>query len=208
MKTKELIRQLQEADPSGELECCVENVDILSVQILPAYYDDYLQVLIRDENDHFYNVIGAKYVGSGSKVVISPHSICDAIFENQDLPVEYVGVSQSSKAAYEKEVTKRRQETQDIGNDVELSFFTEYMLKRLSENFGEDEIRQVAKEFYNANMDYRDNMPKDIGRVKKVIDGEEIDAILSWNERRNIQWDKQILVDFADGKLILTLKEI
>jgi len=28
MKVKELIRRLQEADPSGEIEACVDNIDI------------------------------------------------------------------------------------------------------------------------------------------------------------------------------------
>lgn len=31
MKTKILIEKLQKADPSGELECCVQNVDIVDV---------------------------------------------------------------------------------------------------------------------------------------------------------------------------------
>ncbi len=50
MKTKELIRQLQREDPSGELECCVDNSDIFFVEHLPAYYDGCLEVLVRDKS--------------------------------------------------------------------------------------------------------------------------------------------------------------
>jgi hypothetical protein len=76
MKTKELIRLLQEQDPSGELECCVYNVDIHCVECLPAFYDGSLQVLKRDHSKNpYYNVIGAAYVDQGHKIVIKPLSI-------------------------------------------------------------------------------------------------------------------------------------
>ena len=48
MKSKELIRLLQEEDPSGEVEVCVQNFDILGIHTEPAYWDGSLQVLMRD----------------------------------------------------------------------------------------------------------------------------------------------------------------
>lgn len=104
MKTSELIRRLQEADPSGDLEAAVGNHDILFVARTPAYYDGDLQVLVRDpaEAPH-YNVVGARIVRSGDKVCIESHSIADALSENPDLPVEYVGEgpAQHSRRAIE-----------------------------------------------------------------------------------------------------------
>lgn len=89
MKTKELIKRLNDADPTGEAEVCVDNTDILFVEALPAYYDGYLQVLIRDKTkEPYYNVVGAKYVNEGKKVCIHQHSIEDAIIENPELPVD------------------------------------------------------------------------------------------------------------------------
>lgn len=89
MKTKDLITLLKKFDPSGDLECCVDNHDILSVETLPAYYDGSLEVLIRDPKNKYYNIVGAKIVRTGDKVKIRTHSIEDAIYQNPDLSVEY-----------------------------------------------------------------------------------------------------------------------
>ena len=48
MKVKDLIKQLQELDPTGEIEVCVGNSDIIDISLFPAYYDGYLQVLKKD----------------------------------------------------------------------------------------------------------------------------------------------------------------
>ena len=206
MKTKELIRQLQEADPSGELECCVQNADIHFVHIEPAYYDGCLQVLIRDESNPYYNIIGAKYVSKGDKIVIHPLSISDAIFENEHLPVDFSELSESRQAWYKERAEKKRKETRDINNDIERDYFAEYMVKRLvnfSEELEKTEVEEAAKEFYNANMGYEDKMPDDILHSKvKGKDG--LEWHLSWHERRLKQWDREIKVDFIDGKLTIT----
>lgn len=39
MKTKELIKLLQQEDPSGEEEVCIDNQPVWYVQRMPAYYD-------------------------------------------------------------------------------------------------------------------------------------------------------------------------
>jgi hypothetical protein len=87
MKTKELIRQLKEADPSGECECVVGNVDILYVGGEPGYWDGWYEVLIRDENEEGYNVIGARVTNKGTKISIETHSIEWAILDDPELPV-------------------------------------------------------------------------------------------------------------------------
>lgn len=104
MKTHELIRRLQEADPSGDLEVAVGNADILFVSREPAYYDGDLQVLVRDPAQApFYNVVGAKVVRSGDKVQVHALSIADALMNDPDLPVEYIGEgpAQHSRRAYD-----------------------------------------------------------------------------------------------------------
>ena len=89
MKTKELIRQLQKADPSGEMDCCIGNVDIHFVNVSPSYYDGCKQVLIRDEKNPFYNIIGAKVVSEGQKVVLHELSIKSILWDDPDSPIEY-----------------------------------------------------------------------------------------------------------------------
>lgn len=92
MKTKKLIELLQEADPSGERECVVGNHDILDVSAEPGYWDGAYEVLIREEENPFYNVIGAKITTKGIKVVINTLSIKSAIWESdsygEHFPVE------------------------------------------------------------------------------------------------------------------------
>lgn len=88
MKTKDLIAALQKEDPTGELECCVGNIDIHFVSQEPAYYDGSLQVLERDMTNQYYNIIGAKFVRSGSKVQIHTLSIEEAILEHPDMLVD------------------------------------------------------------------------------------------------------------------------
>ncbi len=71
MKTKKLIKLLQEIDPTGEEEVSVNNEDIFIVQDMPAYYDGRLQVLIRDKSkEPYYDVIGCKVVAKGRKIEI------------------------------------------------------------------------------------------------------------------------------------------
>jgi hypothetical protein len=211
MKTKELIRQLQEADPSGEIECCVNNADIHFVNVEPAYWDGCLQVLKRDETNPYYNIIGAKYTSKGDKVVIRPLSISDAVFENQDLPVEFEGLNPDREAGYKKRLDERRRQTEEISNDVERGFFVEYMVKKYANESGDfepEEIKKLASEFHVENMDYRDPMPEDLLHLKvmsKISNDPNVPKVevgASWHDKRCRQWDKEITLDFAEGKLV------
>ena len=87
MKTKEVIRLLQECDPTGEEEVLVGNHDIHDICREPAYYDGYAQIMIRDESIECYNIIGARWTGKGQKISINSIGIQDAIFNNPDVPV-------------------------------------------------------------------------------------------------------------------------
>ena len=183
------------------MECCIQNADIHYVDVEPAYWDGRLQVLVRDENTRYYNIIGAKYISKGEKLNICPLSISGAIFNNEHLPVSYDELQESWRERYQKSVEENRKTTRDIGNDVERGFFIEYLVKRLV-NFGEDmektEVVEAAEKFYNTNMNYEDKMPDDIVHLtSKDKDGR--DWILSWHERRLKQWDREIGVDFTDG---------
>lgn len=200
MKTKELIRRLQEADPSGEEECCVGNADIFFVENQEAYWDGYLQVLERDPaKAPFYDVVGARYVSKGRKINIRPLSISDAIFTNEDLPIDFSECSISNKKYYEKSVSEKREQIRNIKHGVERDFFVEYIVNRLadswSEDFAEEDVKVAAIKFYDdGNISYADEMPKDI----------KSEAHKSWNERRQMQWDREVSIDFdPDGKLIL-----
>ena len=78
MKTKEVIRQLQEADPSGEEEVCIGNHDIYRIFPEDAYYDGSLQIIEKDKNGH---IIGGTIRRSGMKVQMIEHTLEDVVLE-------------------------------------------------------------------------------------------------------------------------------
>lgn len=88
MKTKEVIRLLQEVDPSGEEECCIGNHDIFEISRWPAWYDGRLQVLERKPDCETYDIISGKFVADGVKIQIMPYGIDDALHDNPDMPVD------------------------------------------------------------------------------------------------------------------------
>lgn len=119
VKTKELIKQLQEVDPSGELHACVGNVDIHFVSLEPAYWDGRQEILMRDESEQFYNIIGAKITSEGNKVQIHTLSIDDAIFNNPGLPVDIDVTNEEWEKRYKQAVLKWRREAVEIWEEIE-----------------------------------------------------------------------------------------
>lgn len=112
MKTKDLIARLNEIDPTGEGEVCVGNEDVYTVVAKPCYWDGCQQILERDDTIPYYNVIGARYRSSGTKICIEPLSVEDAIGSDPELPVTYE--SEYTRNKYQERVDKWRQEVRDI----------------------------------------------------------------------------------------------
>lgn len=196
MKTKELIRRLQEEDPTGEVECCVGNVDIHFVSSEPAYWDGPLQVLVRDPaKAPYYDIVGAKYVKSGSKIQIHCLSITDAIGNaDEHFPVE---------GGYSKANNATRQSTKDIDRKIHLNFFTEWATKKAETDLEipmdadvKYDIKRGAETFWDEN--YPDfawtYMPEDLRsmRRKEIIQGKEYDVIPSAHERFCLLWDREV----------------
>lgn len=113
MKTRELIRQLQELDPSGDVECCVGNVDIIYVQKLPAYYDGRLQVLKRDDRGGF-NVRGVDFRRSGQKIDIATYSCHDGVSDDADFEV-----TGDVSDYYREQIEKWREDSRQFDRDQE-----------------------------------------------------------------------------------------
>jgi hypothetical protein len=82
MKTKELIKQLQELDPTGEVEVCINNTsDIFTIDLLPAYYDGKLTVLKRDLTKECYNITGIEIKAEGQKISLLDYPLEDYIID-------------------------------------------------------------------------------------------------------------------------------
>lgn len=119
MKVKKLIELLQEFDDDGEVCIATEdgNVDIFALHEMEGYWDGAYQVLERDWSCKFYNVIGAKYRSDGSKIVIKPMGIEDALLDNTDLPIEVIDKFINKRM--QKQVDEWRKEAKDIHSEVE-----------------------------------------------------------------------------------------
>lgn len=109
MKTKELIKLLQEEDPNGELDVVIGNAPVILVEKLPAFYDGKLERF----DDAVPFPTKARYVNDGHKISLRSYSIEDALWDNPDLevvcPSEY----------YENYIEKIRQEVIDCINKIE-----------------------------------------------------------------------------------------
>jgi hypothetical protein len=79
LKTRELIRLLEQADPSGDLECCFQNHDINFIDVVPASHDGALELLHRSDTDK--RIVSGTITTSGKKVRIHPLSIEDILYD-------------------------------------------------------------------------------------------------------------------------------
>ena len=194
MKTKKLIQLLQEADPTGEEEVCVDNLDIFTVATEPAYWDGPLQILEREESNPYYNVTGAKYKKSGLKVVLSPLSITDAICNNTSLSVDYSELDERRKEAYQQAHNDLRIWYEDMKKRLEEDHFVRWFKDRALEITGDTEDAEaIAKAFFKEEgMDHDTPLPEG-----KVPFGK------SYVDVRKEQWDSMFLVSIENGFLSL-----
>jgi len=127
MKTKELIEQLKENDPSGELEVCVDNLPIYFVDVLPAYWDGRLQCLIQDHSkDPYYNIVGYRITSNGDKLNLRTMDLGTVLLDNPEAVVELdLDSMPSEKPRWEKIVEKERKEARTILRDVCLESIKE-----------------------------------------------------------------------------------
>ena len=120
MKTRDLIKQLQETDPSGELEVTVGKTDIHFAETIPGYHDGCYQVLKRDPNIEGYNIVGAEIRSNDQHVCIHTLSICNALLDDPKLPVEFA--DDYAREHCEHEIETWRKEMQEINDQVDAWF--------------------------------------------------------------------------------------
>lgn len=203
MKSKELIKQLQEIDPTGEEEVCVDNVDIFTLTSKPAYWDGRLQLLIRDPKlVDCYDVIGAKYVVGGSKIVISPMSVTDVLWDDPEAFIDYSELEKGmpySVDRYRVADDATRKVSRNVTLKVEMDAFYRWVKKKAEEiRPGGDECRGTSDYFFEKHL-HVDDPVKDIPPKKEVKDGQEYTIYPSWNERREAMWNETIEVYWRGG---------
>ncbi len=112
MKSKELIRRLQEIDPTGETEVVVGCSDIYFLQKDPMYYDGLPITLIRDESKRpYWDVIGFRATSKGNKIRIRTLDFEDVMWDTKNCIIELE--DDYSKRHYEKDIERIKEEIAD-----------------------------------------------------------------------------------------------
>jgi hypothetical protein len=200
MKTKDLIKKLQEADPSGEEQCCIENSDIWDVIVEPAYYDGAL-VVIHERNEDNMPLKG-KRVRTGNKVNITPITMQDAI-EYDTFQVEYS--NEDDKKRYEKIDIEHRRVYKRIDFEVEQRIFASWVFMKIQSLqliplSWVERIRETANKFYSENRG-----PDVDGKVirSKIWKKSE-----GWADKLETIWDELIYVEWDNySRIIIRFKE-
>lgn len=199
MKTKELIRQLMEEDPTGEEEVCVGNIDIHFVSSEPAYWDGSLQVLQRDPSKApYYNIVGGKYKRSGVKIQIHTLSISDAIsnaHRDGEFLVDYSELDEQRAASTKKAHDDLREWHKKLDNKLEWENFLRWVKDKVKEEDKED-IEGVSLGFFEKNIKPDDPLPNG-----------GIPSGHSYVSCRHMQWDQKYEVCFDEGFFKIKKKE-
>lgn len=108
MKTKELIRQLQEIDPEGEAEVVVGRSDIYFLEKEAIFYDGLPTILIRDEKKRpNWDIIGFKAGCTGTKIMIKTFDFEDVLWNVKEPIIE---LDDYAKAHLEKDIERIKKE--------------------------------------------------------------------------------------------------
>lgn len=196
MKTKDLVKILTDKDPSGELEVCVNNLDILYVERLPGYYDGASQVFQRDSSGV---VTGASFNRGKDKVQISTLSILDLIFHYDNIEIDYSSLSEKSAESLKKLYEDHLKWKEDLSLRHELEDFQRWVL---------DKIRSVSEDLPSDFADYKSEA-EDFFKEKNLSFNLPLKSLPNKNyiECRREQWDSLYEVSFKDGFLNFITKD-
>ena len=203
MKTKDLIKLLQEADPEGEIECCIGNCDIVGVDPMPAYWDGRLQIIERNKDG---TAIGAKYTTKGSKIKICSLPISELIFDYPEIPINYSELGNDDcQKAYKEYDDRLREDAKDIYKISELRIFLEWFKETTYDITGsEDEwdLEVNAKQaFEDLNINRNNPFPEDIASLQLWDEKHKNWYHPSYVNKRKMQWDKELEVYYYEGEL-------
>lgn len=121
MKTKELIRRLNELDPTGEIECSVSGHDVFFCESLPAYYDGCYQQLLRDDRKKpYYDIIGVRICGQGEKINLRTVSAEEFLLDEPDGLIQYD--SEYARKHNEERIEQIRKENKEIIAEIDKEF--------------------------------------------------------------------------------------
>jgi hypothetical protein len=120
MKSKELIKQLQELDPTGETEVVVGCQDIWFADRLPFYYDGTPRLLLHDESKKpYYSIIGYKPMSEGYKIKLHTMSPEDIFMDNLNPILDLSEVHSSEQDSFKDEYNKLKKEAEELEAEIQ-----------------------------------------------------------------------------------------
>lgn len=196
MKTKDLIKELQKADPSGETHAAIGNSDIMCVERLPAYYDGSLQVISYNEKGY---PVSAKYHRKGEKVSITSWAISDIIGDRQNFEIDYSELHETTRESTKKWHDEIRDWHKKLDLQLELENFYKFVRNKIKDIEFDDkeQLKAVADKFYTiSNMSPKDPFPANYPIYN-----------ISYIEKRQRQWEETIDVTLNAYTLRISRKD-
>ncbi len=189
MKTSDLIKKLQEQDPSGQLDVVVSGQPISCVQNLPGYYDGrFLRKIY--END---KLVGAKYCAKDRKIELYTWDLDSALLDNPDLPVDC-----SEATHYESRVQQMRLDNITILDKIERDAFKEFVTLTVLAVFD----FEIDDWYDKLGLSWRDPLPKYPDYGLSIHDR----RLNGWKERFEVLIEDNVLV--VRDKKLAKLKEL
>ncbi len=205
MKTKDLIKELMKLDPTGDIDVCIGNAAIYSIEKLPGYYDGAFERLIQDHSlDPYYNIVGAEYIRNEQKICLNKMAVVDC-FKSPKFFVDYSKIGDAAiEKNYKESDLKTLESERKIRKDCERMLFLQWA-KDKAKLIASCDIEQDAIHFFNSY--YIPNRPLLESLKTKVKYGnEEWTQYESYNDRRIREWNNTIQINF-DG-MGFEIKEI
>lgn len=198
MQTKDLIKQLQEADPTGEEYITVHGSDISHVENLPSYYDGCQDIIFKDANER---PIGGLVRSSGRKIVIKLWSLSDAIFDNPELKVDYSDCDPESAKRYKAYHDKMREFRHKVDYDLNFKNFIKFIEGKVP-IFEKEEIEKSAKEFFDKNLKFLCNPEIPTYQITREDGGISYPSFVN---RQLTYWNDNIFVTvpYTERKIVI-----
>lgn len=199
MKSKNLIKSLQEIDPSGEIEVCIGNGDIEEIFVSESDYDGTLQTIEFDEDGL---PIKGRYHAFEEKIVLKPIFISDAIWraaeQGVSFNIDYSDLSYSKRKNFQEVNEETKRQMFHMLESVEFQLFNKWVLSKTQDVYPEvtlNSIKFYTESFFRENLSRLCSFPEN-SNIPVEIQGSKV--YKSYAERRYEQWDEEIVITF-DG---------
>jgi hypothetical protein len=176
MKSADLIKLLQDLDPTGEVEVLVKNSDITAVYKVEAYYDGRAEKIFWDGNK---KVLG-RYYNTGEKIVIKATSLYELATMDENFLIETVDDNSDCMIAMAKF------HGMQVRQEVELEDFINWA----KEKYPEFSAWTVAQ-FYMNNFQFDEPLPDELLKRND----------LSKSDKYHFYWDGTVIKDFYSNGL-------